>query len=114
MKTFVIYGFPAVVLLLALVCGKVYAAHKEKKRKQLLKRCIAVIGRVRLVENRDAPLDTGSLNRKWELEAEFEYGGRTYFAFADRQRQKPEYKVGDEITVCFDPEHPEDNVVLLR
>lgn len=114
MKVFVIYGFPAAVLLLMVVYGKIYAAYKKKRREQLLARCIVVTGKVRLVENRDAPLRTGSLNRKWELEAEFEYGGRTYFAFADRQRKKPEYKVGDEIAVYFDPEHPKDNVVLLK
>ena len=113
MKAFIVYGIPAIVLFLVMVGGKVYSARKDKKRKLLLEKCRTVTGRVRLVDNRDAPLGYGSLNRKWELEAEFEYGGRTYFAFADRQRQKPEYKVGDEIIVYFDPKHPEDNVILL-
>jgi len=113
MKAIIVYGIPAIVLLLAMVGGKVYSLYREKKRKQLLGKCIEAAGRVRLVENRDAPLQTGTLNRKWEIEAEFEYGGKTYFAFADRQRQKPKCKVGDEITVYFDPEHPENNVIFL-
>ena len=114
MNYFFVYLFPALILLLAAVGGKFVGNCRKKKRKALYERCISTMGKVRLVEKWDGTMGIGTLNKHWELEAEFEYSGQTYFAFAERQREKPQYEVGDAIEVYFDPQHPEDNLIVLQ
>lgn len=96
-----------IAVLLAIV---VLQRHKRNQRQKLLiLHGMKVCGMVRHVKHEW--LFRGSANRHYELYAEFEYEGQTYYALRKSFR-KPPYQKDDPIGICFNPENPNENVIL--
>ena len=47
----------------------------------------------------------------YELYAKFEYDGETHYALR-KCRHKPDFQAGDPIGICFDPDDPDENMIL--
>lgn len=101
------------VVILIVVLGRVIAAmeyrdRKRSKQRQKLLRCSATtVGRVRAVE-----WLWGIRPVRFELRAEFEYAGRTYYT-AETYGYRPDVQVNDPVEIRFDPDDPDENTILI-
>lgn len=82
---------------------------RDKKQKKLIKHGFKICGQVRHVKYEWA--FRRSMSRYYELYAEFEYDGKTYYALK-KCHFKPKYQKGDPIGICFDPDDPNENMIL--
>jgi len=97
---------PSIVLLL-IFCGfAVYNQRRRFRQKILLQRGIKICGEVRFVHK-----EWTGKNKYYELYAEFEYDRKTYYAL-QRSLNKPSFKAGDPVGICFDPDDPDKNMIL--
>ena len=95
----------AIVVVIPLLSDRI----RRRKNSALFKRGIKICGKVRHV--RYEWLGRRHFSRYYELYAEFEYDGKTYYAL-QKCRRKPPYQPGDPIGVCFDPGDPGENMIL--
>lgn len=98
-------GIVGIVICIYLVRDQ----HRRNFQAALLKRGVKICGKVRHVKYEW--LVRGLLSRNYELYAEFEYDGKTYYALK-KCRAKPAYQAGDPIGICFDPNDPGENMIL--
>ena len=100
---------PLIAIILMLSMLRIRERLQSKRERDLLRRGIKICGQVRFVQYEWA--FRRSLNRYYELYAEFEYDGKTHYALK-KCRHKPRYQAGDPIGICFDPDDPDENMIL--
>ena len=67
----------------------------------------SAVGRVRAVERL-----WGIKLPRFELRAEFEYAGRTYYT-VETYRFRPDVRENDPVEIRFDPNDPKENTILI-
>lgn len=91
-------------IIAALECGD----HRKSRQQRKLRSCGAsAVGRMRAVER-----VWGIRPPRFELRAEFEYAGRTYYT-VETYDFRPDVRENDPVEIRFDPDDPEENIIMI-
>ena len=103
-----VFGLVLIAILGGIIAALECGDHRKSKRRRKLLNCGAsAVGRVRVVER-----VWGIRPPRFELRAEFEYAGRTYYT-VETYGFRPDVRANDPVEIRFDPDDPEENTILI-
>ena len=102
------FGLVLIAILGGIIAAVEYSdSRKSKLRRKLLNCGASAVGRVRAVER-----VWGIRPPRFELRAEFEYAGRTYYT-VESYGFRPNVRENDPVEIRFDTNDPGENTILI-